>query len=544
MKTVWFRSVALVCLIVLFSGTVFGRPVSSSEAVCAARSKLAARGMLQERMLNDASPVLADGRVYAYLFPLFPKGYVVVSADTQLPPVVAYSFYADTLPANKHAHPLFRVVCADLALRLKHAGEFPEVARTNESNWRHIIAVNGFVQAPVVFQQWPEPGTTPTEGWVETQWSQNAPYNNMCPIDSETSQRSVAGCPAIAMAQIMAYHQTSNDTRFSDADDYYHSYGSRQYWIDNDHDTYDFPSFPELNGYFDTLDSHFDSQQALTDQDKAALCFACGVAAEQVYSSGVSGTFGIDQAFDAFTRFGCTAISLLQEDVPTTYEHMAQNIKQALPVHLGLIVSGGPGGHNVVVDGYNTDAYFHVNFGWGGPYDGWYLLPDGMPYNLTILEGAIVDIMHPGGEIVPMYRFFNTERGGHVYTISQVERDYIINNLPQYNYEGIKFRVYKGPAQGATAVYRFFNTNTQIHLYTISTAERDYILANLPHYNYEGIKFYVHAQAETDTVPVYRFFHNVHGGHLYTISQVERDVLLNMPQYNFEGIKFYVFLPE
>jgi len=45
-----------------------------------------------------------------------------------------------------------------------------------------------------------------------------------------------------------------------------------------------------------------------------------------------------------------------------------------------------------VVDGYNTDEFFHVNFGWGGQYNGWYLLPSEMPYNLTVLEGAIVDI--------------------------------------------------------------------------------------------------------------------------------------------------------
>ena len=35
---------------------------------------------------------------------------------------------------------------------------------------------------------------------------------------------------------------------------------------------------------------------------------------------------------------------------------------------------------------------FHLNFGWGGPYNGWYLLPDEIPYGLTVIEGAIVDI--------------------------------------------------------------------------------------------------------------------------------------------------------
>jgi len=140
---------------------------------------------------------------------------------------------------------------------------------------------------------------------------------------------------------------------------------------------------------------------------------------------------------------------------------------------------------------------------------------------------------------MPVYRFFNANRGGHLYTISPAERDYIMQNLPHYSYEGIKFAVHKDQAADTTAVYRFFNTRTGIHLYTISEVERDYILANLPHYNYEGIKFYV-SGATPQTTPVYRFFNNVRGGHLYTISEVERDTLLQLPQWDYEGVKFHV----
>ena len=44
--------------------------------------------------------------------------------------------------------------------------------------------------------------------------------------------------------------------------------------------------------------------------------------------------------------------------------------------------------------------------------------------------------------VAPAYRFFNTHTGAHLYTISETERDYILNELPHYNYEGIKFYVY------------------------------------------------------------------------------------------------------
>ncbi len=148
--------------------------------------------------------------------------------------------------------------------------------------------------------------------------------------------------------------------------------------------------------------------------------------------------------------------------------------------------------------------------------------------------------MSSSTDIKAAYRFFNTERGGHLYTISEVERDYILNELPQYSYEGFKFSVYFSQADGTVPVYRFFNNIHGGHLYTISEAERDSLM-DLPQWNYEGIKFYVFTGQSPDTVPVYRFFNNVRGGHLYTISEAERNSLMNLPQWNYEGIKFYVY---
>nr|NQU93391.1 C10 family peptidase [Bacteroidota bacterium] len=50
-------------------------------------------------------------------------------------------------------------------------------------------------------------------------------------------------------------------------------------------------------------------------------------------------------------------------------------------------------GHNVVVDGYNSDDFFHLNFGWNGSSNGWYTMPPtSAPYNLTVIEGVVMDI--------------------------------------------------------------------------------------------------------------------------------------------------------
>ena len=195
------------------------------------------------------------------------------------------------------------------------------------------------------------------------------------------------------MAQIINYHRTTNNTVFDDGDDYYHNYQGRTFWIDNDFALHGFPSFPQLNTYLDTLNSHYQNNIALTNQDMAALTFACGVAATQVYTSQGSGTFAVSQAYEAYQKFNCNNAVLLLNTDTSLYSHLAQNMKDSLPAHLALVDSAWSTGHNVVVDGYNTDNFFHVNFGWGGSSNGWYLLPDQMPYNLNVVEGLIVDIM-------------------------------------------------------------------------------------------------------------------------------------------------------
>jgi hypothetical protein len=128
--------------------------------------------------------------------------------------------------------------------------------------------------------------------------------------------------------------------------------------------------------------------------DKAALVFACGAAAHQVYSSEVSGTYGVNQAYQAYNRFGLTENELLTTQDTGLFGRLRMNMVDGLPAHLAVVIPDWSGGHNLVVDGYNTDDYYHLNFGWNGRYNGWYLLPQELPYDLTMIEGVIVDILN------------------------------------------------------------------------------------------------------------------------------------------------------
>ncbi len=333
-----------------------------------------------------------SGLTLAYVFELEPKGYVVVSGNRDLPPIIAYStkgYFGE----NNDKNTLQSMLIADLIMRTNAVNSLPQsIIDQRHISWDHYLA-GTFFDTHRVLQQWPPEGTTETDGWVETMWNQDAPYNALCPLDPLTSTRSYAGCPAIAMAQILNFHHTTQTTRFDDSDDYYHNMGSgRRYWIDNNCEDYDFPSFPQLNEYLDTLDAHYSLGITITNMDKAALIFACAVASTQVFSSEGSGTFGVAQANNAYLRFGFGEVLLLTDADTDIYDVMIDNVQHGFPFHLAVVDPAWSSGHNFVVDGYNTDGFYHVNFGWGGMYDGWYSLPDEIPYGLTVIEGALLNI--------------------------------------------------------------------------------------------------------------------------------------------------------
>jgi hypothetical protein len=340
----------------------------------------------------------AIGGGLAFVVGLAPRGYVVVAGDDALPPVVAYSLESDCPDAA--GNPLADLVAADLRSRLAalpalSASEAEARARA----WADLAA--GVSARDGRFTQWPPEGSTPTGGWIVTNWTQNAPYNALCPLDlAHGGTRSLAGCPAVAMAMILNYHTTVQGTVFGAGDRYYHNYAGNAYWIPDASAQYGFPSFTTLNGYLTTLTQHWTDGTTLTNNDKAALVFACGVAARQVYSASGSGTFGVSQAYAAFQRFAFAECRLVHDTDPNMYPDLAANMQNALPAHLAVVDPGWTMGHNLVVDGYNTDNYFHVNFGWGGSYNGWYLLPQEIPYGLTVIEGLILDIV-PGTATAP-----------------------------------------------------------------------------------------------------------------------------------------------
>ena len=171
--------------------SAFGTPVSKQKA-----QKLV-ENFLKENLPSSYQPTRAgknvlkavDGTPYYYVFSIgSQKGFVIASADDRTEPIFGYTlngkFDKENLPEG--LCDLLSYYAKELQL-LDQRGETTTHLATRAGNNR-----------------------TPIEQLMETQWNQSAPYNNNCPMDGK--ERSVTGCVATAMAQIMYYHKAPQNT--------------------------------------------------------------------------------------------------------------------------------------------------------------------------------------------------------------------------------------------------------------------------------------------------------------------------------------------
>ncbi|MBE0637215.1 MAG: C10 family peptidase [Bacteroidales bacterium] len=381
-----FLSVAVV---LLFNAITFAQPMNENNALKVAQNFLMYHS--SDFQLSNIETVSDDEESLAFVAHLTPTGFILISNSRLVTPVIAYSFESNWNFGGVEEEIFITLIYADLRNRQC----FPDLSAYNIQKLDHLWSayLSGTLNTNR-FEQWPPEGTTPTGGWLMANWTQSAPYNAMCPIDPNTHQRGLAGCPAVAMAQIVNCIMEINGTRLTDADDYYHNFGvNNKYWIDNDWQEHGFPYFDSLNLYLDTLEYNYANNKPISQAQKAAINFACGTALKQVYSSSISGTYGMSQAGVAYQRFGFEESRLALSPDTTENRNLAENMKSGWPAHLGLVDPAQTVGHNVVVDGYNTDEFYHFNFGWGGSANGWYTMPPtSIPYNLTVIEGIVLDI--------------------------------------------------------------------------------------------------------------------------------------------------------
>jgi hypothetical protein len=138
-------------------------------------------------------------------------------------------------------------------------------------------------------------------------------------------------------------------------------------------------------------------------------------------------------------------------------------------------------------------------------------------------------------DAMPVYRFYNNLTGVHFYTISGSERDTVLNNYPQFLYEGAVFWAYNNQEVGTSPVYRFYNTRLGTHFYTQSETEKNFVIANYPVFTYEGAVYYAPpTQDFAGSTALFRFYNTRTGAHFFTRNVDERDhVLATWPWFAF-----------
>ena len=204
---------------------------------------------------------------------------------------------------------------------------------------------------------------------MTTIWNQGEPYNNLCPTYTTSSgetQRAVTGCVATATAQVMNFH------KWPDVGVGSHSYHCNV----NDMTPTDLSAdFSQSVYRWDLMLDDYDAGSSEESCEAVAkLMSDVGIAVDMGYgsSSGAQETTAM-RALSQYFKYS-TKSYLLNRDYYNATE-WDQFLYDELSMGRPIIYCGfdDEGGHAFVFDGFDARGYFHVNWGWGGAYDGYFL---------------------------------------------------------------------------------------------------------------------------------------------------------------------------
>lgn len=317
-----------------------------------------------------------DKNILAYIIELEPEGFMILSGDTNIRPVVSYSFSGSFPYEESEENVLLHMVKWDMEARLKNleagGSDIEILADLNNILWEEYISGN------IVYKKLDIEAVT-YGPIIKTNWDQNSPYNDKCPVDP-TGDRSVVGCVATATAQIVNYWKFPTFMYFSNEDSYTSKGKNGNIRIPEDLGL----SFSNLNSSLDIIN------YSGNNSELAYLCLGVGIKLEMSYSSDGSGAYVNSSIFNKL-GYG----SALEGSWPQTYTKVIDNIKEDMPVQISIWrvnLDGEWFGHSIIVDGYDeSDDFFHVNMGWSGTSeDTWYNFPDIGNYH--VIEDVVYDI--------------------------------------------------------------------------------------------------------------------------------------------------------
>ncbi len=319
--------------------------------------------------------------ILCYVFAIKPQGFIIMSADDNLQPVLGYS-YDDNFSEN--TSPSFNAWMNGYYVQISSVLQNKFICKEKKSAWAELENKSAKIKVKAKLPM------------ITTKWDQGKYYNALCPADSlGPDGHAVVGCVATAMGQVMKFwnypeHGNSGYAYQHIPPMFSHNYGKVQANFAATY--YDWSNMP--------TNSNNNSKIAVS-----TLLFNCGISVKMNYGPAESGsmTEQVPSALCQYFKYSPAAKYVERKK----YKNAPWDSLIMCQLNIGLPViysgSGAKGGHCFVVDGYQDSSYFHVNWGWSGSANGYYYFTRMVPsndttYDFTNDQGAVIDI-YPLGHV-------------------------------------------------------------------------------------------------------------------------------------------------
>lgn len=338
-------------------------------------------------VIHETLTYSRNGEPVYYVFNLKNGGFVIVSAEDALDPVLGYSYdgyFKKDLDAENVKGLMDGYADHVEYLRANSIQASPEIAKA----WSTYSVDNPAFEY--------KKGAKDIDELLPCLWNQDFPYNIMCPEDPAGPGGHVyVGCVATAMAQIMYYWRYPIQGSGSKT---YYAYPYGPQTVDFGQTTYDW------NGMINSADNK-------PNMPIAEIGYHCAVSVSMQFGADGSGAYSSDVPYAASNYFNYSnSIQYLQRagiNITTWEGYLTSQLDNLWPVYYSGRDAGG--GHAFVCDGYEddgSDLLFHFNFGWSGSYNGWYLCTDAGGF--SIQQGMVRNFI-PDMSNYPYYCSGNPE---------------------------------------------------------------------------------------------------------------------------------------
>ena len=377
------KKLILLAAIATFICSAYAQNVSINEG------KTIARNLIGERFAtigtNTDNYKIAssytetyDGTDVFHVYNLEPSGFIIVSATKSVEPILAFS--NESSCSATEMHPAVKAVLKSYAEQISYS------IKNDETPTEHTAAEwNHYLQAD--FQPRNVRTVAPL---LITKWDQGRYFNSQCPEDSRGQDgHVVVGCVATAIGQIFNYFR-------------YPTQGTGSYG-------YEHPDYGHLEVNF--AEQHYDYDYMPVkptdyNENLARLLYNIGVSVDMNYGPNGSGMTNHKGAYTMRNYFGYSdeAKYIFKDSLPTVIPDNIEN-DTVIPDSIwnGILVNhldrkiplyyAGWGdyeynsGHAFVFDGYSDSTHYHINWGWGGSYDGYFVIsnlsPSGSNFRLA-----------------------------------------------------------------------------------------------------------------------------------------------------------------